>query len=93
MLALAAQAVKRATAARREHADREIIDVEYEKLVSDPLATVTAIYRELGIPLPPPELRRIRRSVESQRRRPPPPHHYTLGGYGLTEEDVRATFR
>lgn len=92
VLALARRARVRAAAARRRHAGRVIVDIDYDDLSADPLDVVQTIYRELDISLPARVLDRIGAAVAVSRRRPPPFHRYTLAQYGLSTADVRAAF-
>lgn len=65
------------------------ITVRFESLVADPVATVTRIYEELGIPVTTRFRERLERAAADGRRFKSR-HNYDLSRFGLTEADLRS---
>lgn len=80
-------------AERAKRDPAQFFDVHYEDLVTDPLATVEAIYHHFGLSLSG-EARTAMAAVhaESTSGHRKPAHRYTLADFGLTGADVDARF-
>jgi hypothetical protein len=87
-LAWATQRALRARAGREER----FLDLDYETLVSDPIACARRIYAFAGMPLSESAVAGMReRAVENTRDRRPV-HRYTLAEFGMTEEQLARDF-
>jgi hypothetical protein len=84
MVRRAREGLARARARRPE----QFIDLEYQRLVADPVAAVAELLATLGRPLDREGEARCRRFLAEQRRDRHPPHRYTLEQFGLTREAV-----
>ncbi len=69
-----------------------IVDVRYDRLASDPLATVKSIYRRLRLPFSDEAERRIRDLLQRKGPRPANGHAYSLERFGLDRDRVRRSF-
>jgi hypothetical protein len=86
-----AWATRRALRAR-EGREAHFLDMDYEALVSEPMACVRRIYAFAGLPLTPEAERAMREwAVENARDRRPV-HRYTLEQFGMSEESLRRSF-
>ncbi|WP_328478042.1 sulfotransferase [Actinoplanes sp. NBC_00393] len=88
-LALWSRGLRRFRADRAGHDPQRFIDVRYEDFVRDPLATVSAIYDRLGIPLTDAAQAAMQNQLRGTRK---PAHRYDLASFGLTPADVDAAF-
>jgi hypothetical protein len=87
-LAWATQRALRARAGREER----FLDLDYETLVSDPIACARRIYAFAGMPLSESAVAGMREwAVENARDRRPV-HRYTLAEFGMTEEQLARDF-
>jgi hypothetical protein len=76
----------------RGGAPLRVVDVDYYRLVADPLACVREVYAALGLPMP----EAVRRTLVAWAERNPKgrrgEHRYRLEEYGLDAEEVDAGF-
>ena len=80
-------------AARTKYDPGQFYDVDYRELITDPLGTVTDIYRQFDIPLTDEARQAMKDShAESQTGARTPKHTYSLADYGLTAEAVKERF-
>jgi hypothetical protein len=80
------------TAERARHDQARFYDVRYDDLVADPAGTVEAIYGHFGLPLTGAAADAIRSLAASSRAGSDSPHRYTLGEFGLADEEVDERF-
>jgi hypothetical protein len=84
--------VDRLLAFRRSGSDTKIVDVDYYRLVDDPVATVESVYAAMGWEMPAP----VRAKLADWTRRNPKgkrgAHMYSLKDYGLDFDQVEAGF-
>src|SRR5580693_5082328 len=79
--------------ARAKYNPAQFYDVDYRELITDPLGTVTDIYRQFDIPLTDEARQAVKDShAESQTGARAPKHAYSLADYGLTAEAVKERF-
>lgn len=84
--------LERAADARsRLPADR-FLDLDYRQLVDDPVATVKRIYDRFGYPYGEDYERKMRAYLDAFPKSKFGRHRYSLGEYGLTEEDLGRHF-
>lgn len=87
-----AQALARATRAREAAPPERFVDVRYEDLVADPVATVRALYARFNWPfhdsLEAPMQSWLRAHPQNKRGR----HSYTLEQFGLTPRGLHSLF-
>ncbi|TIC83582.1 sulfotransferase [Nocardioides sp. GY 10113] len=79
--------------ARPKYDESQFVDVDYRAFVQDPVGTVGGIYDAFGLTWSPAAQEAVRQLDEESRsgaRRPS--HRYDLADYGLTEDEVRASF-
>jgi hypothetical protein len=83
-----------AARAAREHLPADqILDVQYDDLIADPIGTARLVHESFGLPWDESTESAITSDYEASRsgtRRPK--HEYSLADYGLTEDDVRKAF-
>lgn len=82
-----------AIAARAANPDRKVIDIPYKDLMADPARIISNIYATHGAPLT-----ETGRDAAIAAALAPTPHGskrhaYALADFGLTEDDVRGTFK
>jgi len=77
----------------REFPKEQWITVRFDDLVREPLATVEAIYAQLGLPLTPAAARAIAEEADESARHKSRGHHYTLESFGLTREGIHDSLR
>jgi hypothetical protein len=65
------------------------VDVAYNELISDPLATVRQIYDQLDINLEPSVEEEMRRFLNRNRQHRNGRHHYSLAQFSIAEADVQ----
>ncbi|MEU4693437.1 sulfotransferase [Actinoplanes sp. NPDC023714] len=92
-LELWSRGLRRFRSARERHDPAHFIDVRYEDFVADPLGTIAAIYRRLGLDLRD-DARAAMSAVhaESMRGTRRPAHAYSLEEYGLSPAQVDEAF-
>lgn len=86
-----ANAVHRADAARRS-LQLDVVDVEYRRLVADPVGTVHEIYEQLGLRVGVEFGRRLHSHVAHDRYASGRRGELALEYFGVTERQVRAAF-
>jgi hypothetical protein len=80
------------TAWRKAHPQFKVIDVQYTRLVSDPIGEAERLYAEWGLTLTPRTRERMEAFVRTNRHAHGPKHSYTLADFGLTEADIEEVF-
>jgi hypothetical protein len=81
------------TTARTAYDPAQFVDVDYRGFVADPVGVTRHIYDAFGLewtPAAQAAVEAIDRESRSGAKRPA--HSYSLGDYGLTEDEVRAAF-
>ncbi|HJQ04733.1 MAG TPA: sulfotransferase [Nocardioides sp.] len=79
--------------ARPAYDEKQFFDVDYRGFVADPVGTVGAIYDHFGLTWSQDAQDAVRRLDDESRKGPRrPAHSYDLSDYGITEDEVRATF-
>ena len=63
--------------------DDQVVDLRFHELMADPNAALDAVYRQLGIDLPPEIARLMRRYVDAKPRGKHGRHRYSLEDYGI----------
>jgi hypothetical protein len=91
-LELWASGLERFAAERTRHDGARFFDVRYEDLVRDPLGTAEAVYGYFGWPLSAAAADAMRQLAAGDASQGRPSHRYTLGEFGLTEEQVAERF-
>ncbi|PRQ05246.1 sulfotransferase family protein [Enhygromyxa salina] len=81
----------RCQAARDQGLDDRVLDIHYDDLVADPIATARRIYAHGSIPWPDDGEQALRAHMQGGRRSRPK-HVYSLEDCGLTEAEVRGRF-
>jgi LPS sulfotransferase NodH len=87
-IAMTRSANLRNSAARRKYPGR-VIDVEYNRLVSNPLETVAMIYRTLGLDFGKEHEKAVAAHARRNRKGKHGLHSYSLADFGLTDQSVR----
>lgn len=90
--ALLATMTDRLTEFRDRHGGDEVVDVHYDELVADPLATVAAVYERLGVALEHDAEVAMGDYVRDNPRGKHGSYDYSLADVGLTEAEVRERF-
>lgn len=86
--------LERFNAVRREHDEAQFFDVDYFKLIQDPIGTVESIYSHFGIEMTDEARAAIQATDEESKQGPRAPKHtYSLADYGLTEDQVKERFK
>ena len=86
--------LERFNAVRREHDEAQFFDVDYFKLIRDPIGTVESIYSHFGIEMTDEAPAAIQATDEESKQGPRAPKHtYSLADYGLTEDQVKERFK
>ncbi|BBZ77917.1 sulfotransferase [Mycolicibacterium anyangense] len=86
--------LERFNAVRREHDEAQFFDVDYFKLIRDPIGTVESIYTHFGIEMTDDARAAIQATDEESKQGPRAPKHtYSLSDYGLTEDQVKERFK
>jgi len=88
-----AQALQRAMAFRDEVGDARFADIAFADLNADPVGTVDAAYRRLGLTLGEDAAHRMRRWAAAHPRGEHGVHEYALEDFGLDPERVRDRYR
>ncbi len=86
--------LERFNAVRAQQNPGQFYDVDYSRLIGDPIATVEEIYSHFGIEMTD-EARAAIEATDEQSKQGPraPKHEYSLADYGLTEDQVKDRFR
>ncbi len=85
--------LERFNVVRAEYDRSQFYDMDYSDLITDPLATVEAIYRYFSIEMTDDARAAMRDSHEKSTQGPRAPKHtYSLADYGLTDMQVEARF-
>jgi hypothetical protein len=87
------ESVRRIEDFRARRPEHPILDVGYADLARDPLAGLAALYDGLGIEPGAGAFAAVERYLVEHPRREFGSHTYDVGGFGLTEGDVRDRFR
>jgi hypothetical protein len=90
--AMLEESVRRIDAFRDAHPKHPIVDVQYSDLVTDPVATVRAIYAAVGDELDDAAAAAIGAYVEAHPRGQFGAHRYDVGEYGLDRGALAARF-
>ena len=81
-------------AERAKHDPAQFYDLDYFKLIKDPVGAVEDIYRTFGIEYTDEARESVRNTHEESKKGPRAPKHtYSLADYGLTDEQVKERFR
>lgn len=79
---------------RAKHDPAQFYDLDYFKLIKDPVGAVEDIYRAFGIEYTDEARESVRKTHEESKKGPRAPKHtYSLADYGLTDEQVKERFR
>jgi hypothetical protein len=84
-----ARSLERAMAARDRLGPDRFLDVDYRRFVSEPMATVEAIYGKFDLELGAATVEAMARHVRENPRAKHGEHSYSLEEYGLTADAVR----
>lgn len=80
-------------AERAKHDPAQFYDLDYFKLIKDPVSAVDDIYRAFGIEFTDAARDAVSNTHEESKKGPRAPKHtYSLADYGLTEEQVKERF-
>jgi hypothetical protein len=91
-LAWWAEGVRRAMDFRRRCGDDRFVDVSFADFQEDPVATVSAAYRQLGLHFSESARTRVRQWADERQPGDRGTHAYDLADYGLTPAQVRDAF-
>lgn len=81
-------------AERAKHDPAQFYDLDYFKLIKDPVGAVEDIYRAFGIEYTDEARESVRNTHEESKKGPRAPKHtYSLADYGLTDEQVKERFK
>jgi hypothetical protein len=83
---------RRGTAVRDDATARRFVDVQYDRLVADPLAAVDDIYTALDLPLDPVARDAMLTWLADNPQGKGGRHEYSLGTFGLSADGVRRRF-
>ncbi|MEM7434369.1 MAG: sulfotransferase [Myxococcota bacterium] len=88
------RALDHALEVRAAHQDKEsqFVDVQFEEVVADPVATMERIYRELALPWTDEAEHRMRGFLSENPRTKHGVHTYELEDFGLERDEIRARF-
>jgi hypothetical protein len=93
VLAQQAHEARAFASARATATSGTFVDVEYDDLVSDPVAVVRRLHAELDLPWDEATQQAVEADLAESRSGPRAPRHdYSLAEHGLTEAEVRAAF-
>lgn len=82
---------ERALVVRQHHPDR-FVDVRYDDLIADPMAQIDRIYSVAGVELDGPTRAAMHRHRQSHQQNAHGVHRYSLEEFGLTEDEVAASY-
>ncbi len=77
---------------RRPDVDSNIVDLQFDEIVSDPMACVRRIYAHFDLELRPEAEKRMRAFVDDNPREKHGVHRYSLESFGLAQDSVDAAF-
>lgn len=81
-------------AERAKHDPAQFYDLDYFKLIKDPVGAVADIYQAFGIEFTDAARESVSNTHEESKKGPRAPKHtYSLSDYGLTDEQVRERFK
>lgn len=78
---------------RRPEVDARIVDLQFDEIVSDPMACVRRIYGHFGLDLPPEAVTRMHAYIDDNPREKHGVHRYGLEDFGLEQGEVDAAFK
>ena len=87
-----AESLQRGLEFRSELPAGSVLDYDYPELVAEPMATATAIYRHLGLPLGAAARRAMEAHIAAHPQHRHGRHGHHLQQFGLTEPQVRERF-
>lgn len=87
-------ALARNVAARKKLGHKQFIDIDYKDLIADPISCVRRIYQAAGAELEDAtaEIMRTWLDEQAKSRKNNSKHEYSLGDYGLDEDEVNEIF-
>ena len=74
-------------------APERFLDVHYQELIADPVATVRRVYAHFGLPFTEEAARRIRRHLADNAQDRHGRHAYSLDAFGLDPDQIAAPFK
>jgi len=77
---------------RKDNPQLRVIDVYYQDLVKNPLATIQSIYQQIGLPWEEAMTRAIENASQNNRKNKYGKHQYDMADFGLTEQSIAKTF-
>jgi hypothetical protein len=81
-------------AERAKQNPAQFYDLDYFELIREPIRTVEKVYEQFGIEMTDDARAAIQRTDEESKQGPRAPKHtYSLADYGLTEEQVKESFK
>ncbi len=89
---LLTEMIERTTTARAALGDHRFIDVDYRQLVSDPVAAVRGIYRDLGEPMDTNFEASLMAHANEHRQHKYGRHSYTFEDFGLNRDALNERF-
>ncbi len=89
---LLTEMIERTTTARAALGDHRFIDVDYRQLVSDPVAAVRGIYRDLGEPVNDAVETSLAAHANEHRQHKHGRHSYTFEDFGLNRDALNERF-
>jgi hypothetical protein len=78
--------------ARARIGEHRYVDVHYEQLIADPLATAKTVYDRMGREMTPADEAAMRTWLAANGRDNRPSHQYSLEQFGLSAEQLKADF-
>ena len=87
-----ARSMERALSVRANGRAPAVLDVSYQALIGDPLATVRSIYHHFGYPWHDDLEERLTKWVTARQQKPGPRHRYDLQRFGMDEGQIRERF-
>ncbi|HCH62849.1 MAG: hypothetical protein CL927_00175 [Deltaproteobacteria bacterium] len=87
-----AEQLQRGLAARARIPTGHLIDIPFDDLKRDPLATVASIHHHFGLPWSPEVSRAVQSEVQARPRNRKGAHHYALADFGLSRGLVQELF-
>lgn len=90
--AMLEESVRRVDDFRRDHPAQPIVDVQYNDLVRDPVATVASLYEALDRPFDEATRRAIRHYLDANPKGVRGRHGYDLESFGLEAEELAERF-
>jgi hypothetical protein len=90
--AMLEESIRRVDVFRAEHPEHPIVDIQYDDLVRDPVATVASIYESIGDRLDGETREAMTRYAAAHPRGSLGVHGYTLAQYGLDAAEISERF-